>query len=517
MANKLQFLKIPNFTGGVNFYSGQTEIKDTEVSDMLNMDFVGATGLTKRDGYTTFGNSVDSKVTGLAWFKTDSYNEILRTSGRNLYRYVTASWYTIGGASLSNNLDTNFAQAQDKLFIFNGTDYISVYPGNGASYSQITASNPPKANYGIYYNQRIYCNDSTHNSRIYYTGTASYITSFNTASPAWGGYIDFLPGAGKKVMGTTKFGNYLYIFLENSFYRISPLSGTGATNALDHTVEMVSATKGTIAHRSIDQVQNDVFFADEEGINRLGEQPNFVSIRTTDLSLRIKPKLDTVVGSSQPKVSGIYYNYKYLYSYAESGATYNTKVLAYDVRYNSWLYWDNINANCWLDTYDTSSERHLYFGSDNSGQVYEMFQTTNDNGVAIDGQFTTKAYNLGEFSLEKLWTDVSVLFGRVYGNVDIDTYIDDNTISKSVTFGSSGSGGIGTFAIGLYPIGMAPYASITSALANDWMYYEVATDGTKLQLKFSNNNVSESFQVEGVKLSFKPFTHYKREADREII
>lgn len=517
MANKLKDFEISTFTGGINKFLGKRNIADNELPDMQNMDFVGLGGLKKRAGRIKAGTSIDDRVRGLAYFKTPSIRGWYRMSGTTL---KNSSNGALTGMAYTSDLQTEFIQAQDKLYVMNGTDNLS-FTSDGSTITEITANGNVGA-IGIYYNQRLYCNNTTNPARLYFSGSGTSIGNFSSASPAYGGYIEFKPGSGAIIKGLARFQDDLYVWLEDSIYRVHPVSGSGTTNALDHTIELVSNMRGCVSHRSIDQVENDIFFFARDGVFSLGEVANYIEVRTTEMTSRIWPTIQAVSSDALARTAAVYSNHKYYLSLSDDGQDYNNKVLVWDTRYGGWLYWTNMNVNCWLEYIDANDARHIYYGSDTTGQTYEINVGSNDDGVAINAYFYTKCYDLKDFSQSKLFMDGEVLFGPIYGNVDIKVYVDEQILSRTLSIGTSSTyaDGIGALEVGVFYIGgeqnTPESGTTTPTLQNDWRYFDIGYEGNTIQFFFQNKNLSEGFQVEKIQAAFIPFGHYKREDSKNI-
>ncbi|OPZ94938.1 MAG: hypothetical protein BWY74_00149 [Firmicutes bacterium ADurb.Bin419] len=507
MASRTKSFLIQNLAGGINKYIDEFEIKDNESPDMQNMEFFGLGALKKRGGYSKLGDAVGTvHPTGLACYKTASVNEILVTTGTALKKYNTGDggWDAVSGVTYTTTKDTTYAQAESKLFIANGADALSYY--DGSTLTKIAGKTP---SFVIYWNKRIYCNDSTNPDTLYYTGTGANIDSFGTGDG--GGSLTFLPGSGAMLKGATVFGNYLYISIGDAWYRAS-INTSG-----DHVIELVVKAKGAVSHRTIKQMGNDIVYLSTDGVFSLGEVANYSSVRLTDLGSRINPILETATGSEKTHAAAAYYDYKYILSYRSNGATYNNELLVYDTRYKTWLYWSGIRANSFLDYEDGDGDTHLYFADDSVLRVYELDDSTSDDGAAIDSYFYTKMFDFGDFSLEKLIMDISILFGNVYGSLDISLIFEDETVSKSLSIGQAAdSGGIGRYKIGLKMIGDSSSGSAHTSAANTWKYFDVGEETTMAQLKFSNNAAGEDFQIKKILLTYIPFKHYKRDDERFI-
>jgi len=512
MASKLKSFLISNLAGGINKYLDDFEIKDNESPDMKNMDFFGVGALKKRRGYIKLGTGLSNHPTGIFQYKTTSKKEVLVMDGDTLKKYSGGGWVSISGFTFTSGKDTNACQAGGKLYLSNGTDNLVQY--NGTSLTELTGDNTCVGKWCVYYDNRLFCQKASNPDRLYFSGTG--VKDGNApdfSAGGGGGYLEFLPGSGAVITGAFKFGNYLYVLLEDAIYRLSPAETAG-----DYNVELVVKALGTTSFRTIQQVGNDVLFLTHEGVVSFGEVANYLNLRITDLGSRVKPILDTAGGEEKEKACAVYFDHKYYLAFRRAGQTYNSELVVYDTRYKAWLYWDNIRANQFLVYIDSDNNRHLYFADDNTANVYELGVGLNDDGDGIDAYIYTKKFDMGDFSIEKLIMDCSILFGNVYGTIDVEVITDDGAVAQSLTMGEeSDSGGIGRYMLGYKQIGEFGAGTTTSGnIANDWRYFDVGQDTTMVQLKFSNSEADEDFQIKKILLTFKAFPHYMRDDIRYV-
>jgi hypothetical protein len=512
MAAKVKEFIIDNLVGGYNAYVNKTQVRDNESPDMINMDFVGESAIKTRQGFIKYTSSEivsDHKPTGIFTYDTGASIEVVYSCNTSFYKGSGGT--NISGITYTADLDTNACQVGDRLYIANGTDDLSYYDGTNTVTTGI-ASAPADPKFCVFWNKRLYTNDETNPDRVYFggamaaDGTVANTGNFGSGSPSYGGYFGF--GKGKKVTGFAKFGSaYLYVFLEDAIYRISPTSGTGTSSALDHTIELVTNSYGAVSHRSIDQVENDIFFLAHDGIYSLGEQPNYVSLRTKELSARVKTLIDSVSASDLKRAAAHYYKHRYYLSITTG--SYNDRVLVYDTRYQSWTYWDGYKAGAWAVAKDGDDGLHLYFTSDDSSAsyIYEAEQGTNDDGSAISWHFYTKCYNQDDFARAKIYQKGRVLFGNVYGVVDIDVVIDETEITKQMSVGESStySDGWGSLPMGTFPLGLdynTPDGTTYEDLTNDHRFFDIDQQGNSIQLKFSGSTLDEACQIEQFQIKY---------------
>ena len=117
------------WAGGLNTNQYRNKIKRTEMSAAQNVE-VNFNSIDKRLGTYYIGNSKDSRTRGLAMYThTDGTKKIMRASGTTLQEYnsSTEDYDDLTGKTYTSDLNTDFIQAYDNLYIFNGTDNLTKF------------------------------------------------------------------------------------------------------------------------------------------------------------------------------------------------------------------------------------------------------------------------------------------------------------------------------------------------------------------------------------------------------
>lgn len=524
MGSKIKVAQIPSFVGGLNVFNNATQVKENESADLLNISFKGLTAITKRRGYIKHSAEITAgkRIQGLFSYITNTVREKLFVCDGKLYRHGTPSAEITGGTFTSDNV--NAIQVGDRLYLFDGTTALSYYNGSNIVTTGITAA-PTKVSQSIFFNNRIYCASNDQKSRVYFakpltsTGAATDSGDFTTGNTA--GFVDY--GLGKEVVGFAKTSSILYVFLKDGIRTLNPTVNEGV---LDHTQSIISNSVGCRSPRSIENVSNDIYFMNDT-IYSLGEVANYATIRTTNVSARVSKLFSGMTQSAIKNVACIYYDKEetFLVSF-QSGSSCNDHILAYQIPYKSWTYWDNIYANSFLDWIDDDDIKHLYFGSDStSSYVYELYQGLNDDGSAFDCFYKTKEFDLKSFNIEKIFQNWNIQLGGTYGITTVRLYVN-GVVQDEVPF-SSGSGaitsdGLGTSPLGTFVLGLeGNYADATSSdtsVSNDWRWHTLVTSptGTTFQLEFRNDNLNESFEIKQANVGHLELPYYKRSAEKEV-
>jgi len=563
-------LEVLNPGLGLNNLISDALIKDTEASDLLNIEFVESGCPAKRRGCTQVGDTVGSNVKGLgAYYKADGTKELLARMGTGLRKFNGSVWTAITGVTFTD-IDTNFVQARDSVYLHNGTDQMTVYAGSTCSQpttgvvgkfgifyagvhvvsgntnfpSRVYLSNPANASdftgssgtasaggsstltdstkaWGVndFASQTIKITAGTGagQTRTIASNTATVITTATawTTQPdntsvytiASGNYIDISKDDGDKIMGLGKWGEYLIVFKERSTYQLSfDTSGIPIVKNLGLGV-------GCVSHRSVETVDNDLYFLSRNGVRVLGNEPNYYNvIRTNELSARVFTEIDTLADAYASKASAIFFDYKYFLSIPQGGTTTNNVILVYDKRYTSWSKWTGISANCFTTFIDSSNVESLYCASDTTGKVAKLLTNYSDMGTAINSYWVSKNFDFKNFDRNKRFTDATFAFRKIAGSVKVDFIVDGETTVKTISLGSSSaSGGIGTDLIGYTLLGQDGGSTTSTGFTGQSEQFRVRLNnkkGFQLKIKVSNAVNNETFTLLGFKLFGKVQSHY---------
>lgn len=483
-----QDIHLINFSGANLFYVDSVMLEET---DTLGSYFDGG--------------STDESGLGYAWTGTENAS----TSTEN----------TISAP------DVTFTQVRDKAYIWNGTD-------GGSEYDGSTLSRPgtmPKASFAIFFQDRhIVSGVAGQPNRLFISETddASAFTrtsgQLNNSTEVPGAtvfsgttanFIDVRKNDGDEISGLARYQDVLIIFKRRSIYQL-----TFDENG-DPVITPITAATGCISHRSIDNVENDVYFMSPEGLRVLGNEPNFfTAIRTNVISIRVQQTIDSMNRAYQDKMNALYFDNKYMLAYPTTSDSISG-MLAYDKRFGGFTLWNSINPNAMVEYYDTSNEAHFYFMDDNGLQMQEVIKGQyNDNGAAIAAHITSKAQDFGNLDVTKRWESVGLAFRRLSGLVDATIYLDNNISAGSVVLGSGSDNGMGTEMFGIEMLGtVGELDDSDDDISTDNVLRVVVNQNSRtLKFKISNDRLNENFVFLGTIYGFYAQTHYLFDSGNKI-
>lgn len=514
---------------GLNNFISDNLIQDQEASDLENVQFTEAGSVTKADGYTEVGTGLSNNPRGLGYYiDTTNTKYLLTVDGTSLDYLNGSTWTAISGASFSSTGQINFTQARGIMYIWDGVN-------GGAQLSGSTLTRPgtmPRASFSIFYQGYHICSGvDTQPSRIYISVStdasdftndpsvtdptpdnstdvpgATVFTGTGTGSSI-AQFIDVSKNDGDKITGLVKFQEVLVIFKERSIYQLT-MDSTGVP-----TVQLVTKNYGCVSHRSIDNVENDVFFLSRNGIYVLGNEPNFFNvIRTNELSARIHSLIETINETQYTKATALFNQYTYMIGVPTGSSTTNDTVLTYDRRYQAFSRWTHVLPESFCIYTDSNNEDAVYFTSATSAKVFKMTPGTySANGSAISSRWVSKAFDLQDFASYKRWIDVTIMFRQLSGIITIEVITDNGTVVKTASVSGLSSGGIGSDAWGdpVWGGDVLTTTSTTASATNNVPYrLRIGTKARSVKIKITNDRINESFTVLGFAFTYRNYSHF---------
>lgn len=514
---------------GLNTLISDNLINDQEASDLENIEFTESGAPSKASGFENVGTGLSNNPRGLGnYVDTSNTRYLLTVDGTGLKYLSGTTWTSIAGASFSSSGQINMTQAGGKMYIWDGSN-------GGAELSGTTLSRPgtiPAAMFSIYYQgYHIAAGTTTQVNRLFiarqsdpsaFTNSPTLITSTpdpdnatdvpgatvftSTVTPA-AQFIDVNKNDGDKITGLAKFGDALIIFKERAIYQLT-FDSSGVP-----VISPVTKSYGCVSHRSIDNVDNDVFFLTRNGIYVLGYEPNFTNIiRTNELTARVHPIVDTINPQAYTAASALFNQYVYYIGLPTAGSTTNNVTITYDRRYLAFSRWTHVIPESFALFINSSNEEDVYFTSATTNKIYRLTPGTyNADGSAISARWTSKAFDLNDFSLYKRWIDATILFRQVSGVINIEIIADNNTIVRSGSISVIANDGIGTYMFGEAMFGEShemQSSSTVSATNNVPYRTRISNKSRTIKLRISNTRNNENFVILGFNFSYRKYSHF---------
>ena len=519
---------VTNPSKGLNNLGSPNLIDDKEWADLQNIEFDENGVARKRMGYKTYATSLTAAV-GLGTLKTETLSHVCTIDGTE-FKYTTGvAWTTVGSVAFSVSDMVSFTQAKGKLFVWNGI--------NGGTYwDGTTLTRPgtaPKAKFSIYYSSyQIAAGVPGQVNRIYIS-TLTDISDFTNVSGDPSGldnttevpgatvfagtganYIDIQKEDGDKIVALGVFQDVVIIYKQYSTYQLT-LDASGSPSVVP-----ITKAAGSVASRSVQAVENDLFSLSKEGVRSLGNEANFFSaIRTNIVSKKIDTLIKDMLPSAYDKSCAVFFNNQYLLSIPNSAGSFND-VLVYNKLFQSWSRWTDLDVASFCKVVDTDNQEKLLFLKSDGTQVYEFTPGVyNDDGAAIDAYMLSKVFDFKNPDITKYFVDLGLMFRTISGEMTLTVYTEGDVLFGGAVglAGNIVADGMGYSVMGYTMLGLgggdssgiSTYADIVKRIA-------INTNSTTIRFKIANARVNENFVLLGYIHAFYPYGHYLFNSSNKI-
>lgn len=365
--------------------------------------------------------------------------------------YLTLDWDAVAGAvsykiymSDFSGYEVFLAEVEETTYVDNGSaipnQFIEPVPEADADDYGTTAG--PKFTKMTISGNRIWATGDPDNPyRVYWTGTGVDKGNF-----AAGGYIDLELGSGVYTVDVKDFQNKPYVFMTkpNGSGRIWNIELTQTNISFGGSSESVTvpvphkeiSNIGASAPRSVVYVENDILYANKQGVFVLGSQPNFTAdvLRTAEVSVNIRPTWRALDGPSTNLTAAYYWQAKVLFAVSE-GSGEPDAIYVLDRERAAWIVKWTIGVSQFLEHTDSGGvTRLLGIASDRIIEFNEAYES--DSGTAF-----TWRYRSARLPVVKDWDKFAKVmrpFIRVRNasgsiNVSINGTGQSNSLSTAAT------------------------------------------------------------------------------------
>jgi len=539
-------IRVINPSRGLNLLIADILSNDKEATiGTKNTEYVEGGAARKRMGSTAVGTGLTNAPKGLAPFISEASNYVISSDGGTLKKYQSGTWTALtGAATLDPTANINMTPLFQKTYAWDGVNGGIVFDGS-------TVTRPgtmPKAKFSVIYKgYHIASGVPGQPFRLYFSPIAEP-SRFTRAAAVGGGAIELndatnVPGAtvftgdntaqaidinkndGQRVTGLGFFQDVLIVFKENSIYQLY-FNASGS-----FVVERISSSYGAVCHGAIASVENDCYFLTDKGIYVLGNEPNYyASIRTNELSSRVKTLLQRINPAYWERCKAYYYDDRYFLTVPLDANTTCNAVIVYDRRFYAWAYWDNLRAETFLAFKDRDGDgrMHFYFTEYGSSNMCEFTPNVyNDKGVAIDWTFVTRAFEGKEIDRTKYWYVLRPIFRQTTGAVQVSFITESGSFGKPANVAPILTGGLGVDQVGnvllgtsqqdtytdadlgLVGAGSSSSGSASSETDQSHTVFDIGVgiDSRTLKVKFTNAGLNETATLLGWVLLYQEKDH----------
>lgn len=328
--------------------------------------------------------------------------------------YVTISWGAVASATAYQVYISDTTGYETLLTDITASSYkddgsVAINPYVEPPLSNTTGA--PKFKSMEISGNRIWAtNDPNNKYTVYFSGTGQFIGNFSDFYG--GGWINLEKGGRetpKKVIhyqsGTGDGRATVLCSTPEGRGAVWQLSISSATVG-DTSFSVPSAIKvvgsfGTDSQLSVVPDNNNIWFFNRRGMFTLGPEKNYYGIlRTNELSSRIRPYIQGLVGSQLQNVCAYFYDAKVFFSVPTSSSG-NNRIIYYDTERLNWVVDWSIGAKQFLEYTDTSGVTHFLYVPVSGTKMIELSSNIQgDLGVPFSTTYTS-----GRWSLQRFWKD----------------------------------------------------------------------------------------------------------------
>jgi len=408
------------------------------------------------DGTFTVDDIEQKTILGITrFFVGTTYDKVIRAKNTDIQELNSnfKTWDNITGlTSLTAGLTTNFVQANDRLFILNGTDNVhSIDSSLTVTDEGDTNTDVPKGTFGEWAsNNRLFISGSkTQSDRdvVWFSNALAPQTFVRDTNKFY-----VAQGRGGKVTWLKMFKEFELIIYKDS--NIYVLNMEGSTPLTDWTLKPLSVAIGCPAGRTVQDIGNDHIFLANDGV-RLLSRTTFDKLRVGVISTPIQDIIDSINQDAIQNSVGFFENGLYIL-----GVPVGTSTTP-----NRFMIWDSIAAvrngdpnSAWTtipkDTWNFSCLTSYSFG-DNiktivAGEArtlslcYKVFSGNTDNGETVVQTIVSREHDFGDPFVKKEFDPIQ--FVAETGSDGNYTYSIDRDRNGFSTVATSGtlSGGLTT-------------------------------------------------------------------------
>lgn len=416
-------LYIGNRAAGDRCFNGEIDdvrIYDgTFVADDLEMDSIK--GIT----HYSVGGTIDTLI------------RVKDTSWQRLASDFKSWTNIVGATSFTADLTTNFVQAADRLFAFNGTDNVFsadsslsiTDEGNGNT-------NVPKGTFGEWASNNILFVSGSltvaDRDSVWFSDTLAPQTFNRTTN-----LFKVRSGSGGKVTWIKMFKEFEVIIYKND--SIFVLNIDGATPLTDWDLKPLSVAIGCPAGRTVQDIGNDHIFLANDGV-RLLSRTTFDKLRVGVISEPIQDIIDDINQDAIQNSCGWFENGLYLL-----GVPVGTSTIP-----NRFVIWDSIASlrngdpnSAWTtiptDTWNLSCFTSFGFGDNvrtivggearNLSLTYKVLSSNTDNGSTINQKLISREIDFDDPFPEKIFDPIHVVADPLGDDDSNDSAIYQMSIS----------------------------------------------------------------------------------------
>ena len=333
----------------------------------------------------------------------DNYSTFTGRSELSLTSVDQCEFAIFEGASDFGEVIITDNSGNNKPFLFKMTGTDTDVTNRTFFASQITISGSTKAKFCTIHDQHlVVAGDPTTPNTIYYSGTND-IDSFSSTGS---GSITLED----KVVGLKSFRNELFIFCQNSIFKLQNINDS-------NSVAVVPVTKnvGCLDGKTIQEIAGDLIFLAPDGFRTVAGTSRIGDVELGTISQAIQPIINDIATNADTlQFSSVVLRnksqYRMFYS-TTSTSQFTAKGVIGTLRSNGfeWSETLGIVAPAITSGFTSSGVEKIYHG-DRDGKIYNHNTGNSFNGTSVEAEYQSPDYDYGDLGTLKTLDYVKIAF-----------------------------------------------------------------------------------------------------------
>jgi hypothetical protein len=363
-------------------------------------------------------------------------------------------------------------------------------------------------------------NDADNPYQVYFSGTLENMGVFSDFYG--GGYIDLEKGGRERPVAVVHYQSGQGVGMATALCKTP--EGKGAVWQMDikamtvgdysfsiGTASKVVGSFGTESLIGVVQTENDIMFPNRKGWFNLGPKQNYFGIlRTQEISAKIRPYWQSLIGSKIDKICAYFKDAKVFISVPTTTAG-NTRTIILDIERGNWTVEWTFGAKQFLEYTDSNGVTHFLYVPVSGTRLIEISENiAGDLGVAFSTDYTSGRYPLDKFWKEFARVDkVYVKLGSPRGTLNLEVSGSQKTggfrgvVSKAISPDYSLSG-LGYDRLGDVELGDTEGEASLFSDSADIRYVNVRKKLRDVQFRITTSTIDSDYTLLGIILEGRP-------------
>jgi len=451
--SKRYMMRRYDFSGGMDQSTNPFLLADNKFTYLKNVNHDELGTLSKDGGYSAFRTAAGSGSDDLVfdYVNWTGVHTPMKISNGTLYKAeIGGSDWTSVGAATTAGKRASAANYLNRMYIATESDNVRYY--NGSTITTIDADNGGANVRGKYLERsygRLFLGHITtvyNTNQVVYTYNQLGEATHRFYNPSEENHNTYATTSQKisvagEITGLKFFQGLLLIFTEDAVWMWNPET---------LAEPKILAEVGCVAHDTIKEIDGILYWVSRDGVCRFAgnSMPTIISLPITNWTVNGIWRL--IDGANWRNMNagvldGNYHLWVGDLTAALPGdsAALDDVVVVYDTYRDAWTFYDNHPVKQWATIVDSSGNKRLLMGNNDSGQTFMRDYSYSHNGSAIESVIRTKYFDFNNPEAEKVLSDFFVSYRpegetakyievglAINGDNNYSTILDDSSTTR---------------------------------------------------------------------------------------